>query len=105
MEPVQLLGWVAAACTTLSFLPQVVHVLRTGDTRAISGWMYLVFCAGVALWLAYGVVRSDGPVIVANGVTLALAGTVLALKARDASSARGGRVRADPARGPIDRRS
>lgn len=82
MDPVQALGWVAAACTTLSFLPQVVHVLRTRDTAAISGWMYVVFCTGVALWLAYGVATRDAPVVAANGITLALAGTVLVLKLR-----------------------
>jgi len=83
MELASALGFAAATCTTISFLPQVVHILRTRDTSAISGWMYLVFCAGVALWLAYGLVIRDAPMILANVITLALAGTVLALKLRD----------------------
>jgi len=82
MDRVSALGYAAAACTTLSFLPQVVRTLRTRDTSGISLWMYLVFCTGVALWLAYGIARADAPVIVANLVTLVLASTVLLLKVR-----------------------
>lgn len=80
MDPIRWLGFAAAACTTLSFLPQVLRTLRTRDTSGISLWMYLLFCTGVALWLAYGIAIGDGPVVVANAITLALAGTVLALK-------------------------
>lgn len=83
MDPVDLLGYAAAACTTLSFLPQVVRTLRTRDTSGISLWMYLVFCTGVALWLAYGIAIGDAPIIAANVVTLGLACTVLALKLRN----------------------
>lgn len=80
MDPVRWLGYLAAACTTLSFLPQVLRTLRTRDTSGISLWMYLLFCTGVALWLAYGIAIGDGPMVAANVVTLALAGAVLALK-------------------------
>jgi len=82
MDPVSALGYAAAACTTLSFLPQVVRTLRTRDTSGISLWMYLLFCIGVALWLAYGIARADAPIVVANLVTLGLASAVLVLKAR-----------------------
>jgi MtN3 and saliva related transmembrane protein len=34
----------------------------------------------VALWLAYGVALGDWPIVVANGVTLALASTILTTK-------------------------
>lgn len=82
VDPVETLGIVAASFTTIAFLPQVVRILRTRDTRSISLWTYLLFCTGVALWLAYGLLRADLPIILANVVTLALAGAVLALKLR-----------------------
>lgn len=82
MDRIRLLGLAAAACTTASFLPQVVRAWRTGDTAGISGWMYGIFCTGVVLWLAYGVAIGDLPLVVANAVTLLLAGAVLALKVR-----------------------
>jgi MtN3 and saliva related transmembrane protein len=82
MNSVMLLGLVAAACTTAAFVPQVMHSLRTRDTRGVSLGMYLVFTAGIALWLIYGLLVADWPIIVANSVTLALCTLVLVLKFR-----------------------
>jgi MtN3 and saliva related transmembrane protein len=82
MNSVTILGFVAAACTTASFVPQVMHSLRTRDTRGISLGMYAVFTAGIALWLVYGALLGDWPIIVANSVTLALCIAVLSLKLR-----------------------
>jgi len=78
----ELLGYVAASLTTLSFLPQALKTIRSRDTRAISLWMYLAFTTGTALWFAYGVVIGAWPVVLANAVTFVLAATVLALKLR-----------------------
>jgi len=76
----ELLGYIAAAFTTGSFLPQAVMTIRTRNTTGISLGMYVVFTTGVAIWLAYGIVIHSGPMIAANTVTLGLAGTVLAFK-------------------------
>jgi MtN3 and saliva related transmembrane protein len=80
LEPITLIGLAAAACTTGSFLPQALKVIRTKDTHAISLSMYVILVVGVALWLAYGIFLHDIPIIVANLLTLVLAGTVLGLK-------------------------
>ncbi|MBP6764480.1 MAG: SemiSWEET family sugar transporter [Rubrivivax sp.] len=74
------LGFAAAALTTGSFVPQALLTLRTRDVSGISLGMYSSFTAGVALWLAYGVALGDWPIVVANGVTLALASTILTTK-------------------------
>ena len=76
------IGLLAALLTTAAFLPQVLHTLATRDTRGISLRMYVIFVAGVLLWLIYGVLTSDLPLILANGVTLLLAGAILVLKLR-----------------------
>lgn len=76
------IGLAAAACTTVSFVPQVIRALRTRETRSISLAMYLVFTAGVALWLVYGLLVHDLPVIVANSCTIVLCSIVLLLKIR-----------------------
>ena len=76
------IGLFAAFLTTLSFLPQAILVLRTGDTRSISLAMYLMFTTGVAAWLAYGVMIASVPVIAANFVTLLLATLILSVKVR-----------------------
>jgi MtN3 and saliva related transmembrane protein len=74
------LGTAAAVLTTSSFVPQALLTLRTRDVSGISLAMYSCFTAGVALWLVYGVVLGQWPIIVANTVTLALAGTILVTK-------------------------
>ena len=80
--PIDLLGYMAASLTTLSFVPQAVKTLRSGDTAAISLRMYLLFTSGVALWGVYGWLQGDGPLVVANAVTLVSAGLILQSKVR-----------------------
>jgi len=74
------IGFAAAALTTGSFVPQALLTLRTRDVSGISLGMYSSFTAGVALWLAYGVALGEWPIVAANAVTLALAGTILTTK-------------------------
>jgi MtN3 and saliva related transmembrane protein len=78
----ELLGYIGALLTTASFIPQAIMTIRSRDTRGISRGMYVIFTTGVAFWLAYGIVIDSLPMILANTVTLGLAGTVLALKLR-----------------------
>ena len=77
---VRLLGYVAATLTTASFFPQALKTLRSGDTSAISLRMYGLFTVGISLWAVYGFCVNDGPMIVANLITLVPAGIVLARK-------------------------
>jgi len=77
-----LIGYLAAGLTTLSFLPQALHTFRTRDVRGISLGMYALFTAGVALWLVYGLLLAAWPIVVANAVTLALALAILVMKLR-----------------------
>ncbi|TGL55173.1 hypothetical protein EHQ59_06105 [Leptospira kemamanensis] len=65
-----LIGYVAAFLTTVSFLPQVLRVVLTKQTRDISRNMYIMFFLGVVLWFVYGILKSDFPIILANVVTL-----------------------------------
>lgn len=71
------IGYTAATLTTVSFVPQALKTLRSGDTRGISLRMYLLFCSGIVLWGVYGLLTADGPLIAANTVTLVLSGLIL----------------------------
>ena len=82
MQLVEILGFVAGTYTTAAFLPQVIQVWRTRSAADISLGMYCVFLLGVFLWLAYGIIVSAMSMIVANSVTLCLAGLVLLMKLR-----------------------
>lgn len=74
------IGSIAAVCTTLAFVPQVIQSWRTRDLSGISLPMYTIFTTGVLLWLIYGILIRDWPVIIANAVTAILASVVLLLK-------------------------
>lgn len=75
-------GYAAAILTTISFVPQVLKVWRTRSARDVSLGMYSLFTLGIFIWLVYGVLIESWPVILANFVTLVLAGMVLAMKLR-----------------------
>lgn len=77
------LGYVAAFCTTLSFLPQAILTIRTQDTESLSFGMYSLFTLGVILWLVYGFYKKDYALIFGNAVTLILAATILSFKIKD----------------------
>ena len=75
-----LIGLVAAICTTSSFLPQVIKTLKSKKTEDISLLMYAILTMGLFLWLVYGFILSDVPLILANGISFSLAMSVLILK-------------------------
>lgn len=82
MNTTDLLGTIAATLTTVAFVPQVVQIIRTKSAKDVSLPMYLIFTAGVVLWLGYGVLLGAWPIIIANIVTLGLALAVVAMKLR-----------------------
>ena len=74
------IGYLAAVLTTFSFLPQAVLTLRTRKTDEISMAMYLMLNLGIMCWLAYGIVRDDLAIMLANGVTLFFSLPILLVK-------------------------
>ena len=74
------LGYIAATLTTASFVPQALLTLRTRNVEGISLGMYSAFTLGVTLWLCYGIVIGEWPIIIANALTTALAATILVTK-------------------------
>ena len=82
MNWIDSIGSVAAALTTLSFVPQALKTFKTRDVSGISLGMYTAFTLGVALWLVYGVLIGAWPIIIANAVTLVLALAILVMKLR-----------------------
>ena len=82
MPFVTLVGMLAGVLTTVAFLPQVLRTWRTRSTADISLVMFLIYVTGLVLWLIYGVMLNDLPLILSNAVTLVFSGTILALKLR-----------------------
>jgi MtN3 and saliva related transmembrane protein len=77
---ITIIGLIAATCTTCSFLPQVIKILQSKRTNDVSLLMYAILTAGLFLWLIYGLILKDIPLIVANSVSLTLSLCVLVLK-------------------------
>lgn len=82
------IGSLAAFCTTVSLLPQLLRVWRRKHAEDISSSTFLVFSVGVAGWLTYGLLVHSLPMILGNALTLAQALAILALKRRYALRAR-----------------
>jgi len=82
MNNIQILGLAAGMLTTIAFLPQVIKTWKSRSAKDLSLGMFSLFCAGVILWLTYGILVRDIPVIAANFMTLVLASTLLFFKLR-----------------------
>jgi MtN3 and saliva related transmembrane protein len=83
-----LVGFVAAFCTTVSYIPQVKKCWQTGSTGDLSLKMLLILATGIALWVLYGVLKGDMVIIIANSVSLLLLFNLLFFKLRETAGAR-----------------
>lgn len=91
MDQLTVIGLVAGLITTMGFVPQVVKGYRSGRMDDISLTMPMVLMLGMGLWLVYGVVLGDLPIILWNGVSIALNAAMVFLKLRsDRSRKRAG---------------
>ena len=79
MDTILLTGLFSAFFTTFAFAPQSIKTIRTRNTEGISVVMYIMFLTGVISWIAYGIMRSDFAVLIANIVILFLAAPVLVI--------------------------
>lgn len=77
---ISIIGFLAGTLTTIAFIPQVLKAWKSRSTKDISLLMFSILTTGVFLWLVYGLLKTDYPVIIANFVTFILASTILALK-------------------------
>ena len=75
-----LIGTVAGCLSTAAFVPQAWQIWKTKSARDVSLAMYAVLIAGVALWIVYGLRRDALPLVLTNGVILAVALLILVMK-------------------------
>lgn len=85
---IQFISPIGALLTTISFIPQVLQVLKTKDVSGISLGMYIIFVLGVILWTAYGFILHDITIILSNGITTLLAGIILYYKYKESYSSK-----------------
>jgi MtN3 and saliva related transmembrane protein len=82
MDLLTAVGGVAALCTSVSYFPELRKCWKTGHGD-LSLLMFLVLAAGVALWIVYGILKSDSVIILANTVSLMLLLAILTFKVRE----------------------
>lgn len=80
MNWITIVGSGAALCSMVSFVPQAWRIIRTRDTAAISAATYSVTICGFALWVVYGFLLGEWPIIITNSVCFVLAGFILTMK-------------------------
>ena len=73
----ELIGFIAAVFTTFAFLPQVIKVWKTKQTKDLSLRMYTIMFIGICLWFVYGLKINSLSIILANIVTGVLVFTIL----------------------------
>lgn len=76
-ETVDLIGYAAAIITSIAYVPQALMVWRTDDTRSISLGMYSLMVFGIGVWLLYGILLNNHPLIAANVFMILVAGSIL----------------------------
>ncbi|OBQ52901.1 SemiSWEET transporter [Tamlana sp. s12] len=77
MDLDQTIGILASIFTTVAVLPQIIKAIRTGKVQDVSPWMYIILCLGVALWVVYGILKHDWPIITCNAISLIFNGIML----------------------------
>lgn len=80
MNLIEILGFTAAALTTAANVPQAIKIIKTRSTKSISSLTYIILLSGLLLWVAYGIYTHDFPIIIANTVSAAITGVILAMK-------------------------
>ena len=70
MDSIQILVFIAGIFTGISLLPQLIKIIKEKKTEDISTWMLLILMAGLALWISYGVLISNLPIIITNTFSL-----------------------------------
>ena len=82
METSLVIGLAAGFLTTFAFIPQVWKIWKSKSAKDISLRTYVAFSTGVALWLVYGILKQEAPIILWNAITLVLAVAIVVMKLR-----------------------
>lgn len=80
MEWYEYIGLFAGLCLAVANIPQIIRIVKTHDTSAISLYMYIIYCIGIIAWLTYGIILKSVSIIVSNSISLSTASFVLVAK-------------------------
>ncbi|KAF2518068.1 SemiSWEET family sugar transporter [Flavobacterium foetidum] len=72
MNYLDIIGLFAGTCVTISTIPQILKVWKTKKVKEISLKMFSILTFGIAIWVVYGILKKDLPIIITNSVSLCL---------------------------------
>ncbi len=75
-------GIIAGVLTAVSMLPQVLKTIKTKKAENVSPLMLIVLICGVSLWIVYGILKNDLPIIFTNGFSVLVNLSMLFLRWR-----------------------
>ncbi|OHB72729.1 MAG: hypothetical protein A2W17_11890 [Planctomycetes bacterium RBG_16_41_13] len=75
-----IIGTIAALCTTVGFIPQIIRGVKTKELNDVSPIMLSLLLFGCSLWLVYGLHLGDIIIVLANGFTLSFVSTIFSLR-------------------------
>lgn len=79
MEFIDILGFAAGIFTTAAVVPQIIKSWKTKEVKDVSLFFFIILMLGVGLWVIYGVLKNDLPIIFTNGISFLLNATMLFL--------------------------
>lgn len=80
MPLIDLIGYSAGFLILVSAIPQIIKSWKSRSTKDLSLSKYIIYMSGVFLWLIYGIVLFNGPMIIVNAINFCLASSILYLK-------------------------
>jgi MtN3 and saliva related transmembrane protein len=78
-EYIQWVGIVAGVFTGISLLPQLIKLIRSKKAEDLSLFFLIILLCGLGLWIWYGFLRQDIPIIVTNAFSLLVNLTLIIL--------------------------
>ncbi len=75
-----IIGTIAALCTTVGFIPQIIRGIKSKELNDVSPIMLSLLLFGCSLWLVYGLHLKDIIIVLANGFTLSFVSTIFSLR-------------------------
>ncbi|MEP7252149.1 MAG: SemiSWEET transporter [Ginsengibacter sp.] len=82
MDITQVIGIIAGIFTGISLLPQLFKIIREKKTEDISTWMLLILMGGLALWIVYGILITNWPIVITNAFSLLVNIIILVLRSK-----------------------
>ncbi|WP_456387298.1 SemiSWEET family sugar transporter [Profundibacter sp.] len=80
MEPVTIIGYIAATLGTICWVPQMMKTWISRETKDLSLWANLLMLANLTMWLTYGILLGAWPIIVANLISILFVGSIVTAK-------------------------